>query len=1072
MKSPFWASHFIFAAFLGMAVCQAAAAVDLPEEFTQTDTEERQLLRSAASLFASQNYPAAAGQYRKFVDRFGRSFRAPEAQMMLAECLYRQSIREAGLRDQPSEKVFADAKGEFTRALRMIARDDHLSEGAAFRLGEIEFNLRNYEEAIRHMQRLQSDHPAGLLRGESRLLQAQSLLALRRVGEAYPVLKTALADQPATLDDPRMQLTYGIALFEIGNSSEALRYLEKLTSVTAHLYAARAYLHLGKPLVAIGRLRSLIDADPQGPSVELAQYLLAESFFASKDYPSAISAYEQFLRSYPRSPYKPASMYKIGLCQFEREEYLAARGSFQSVLQLAPRSEFAELSLYMIGESFMKEGRLKEANLAYADMAGSFQSPLAGNAYFKQGWTHYRQNELTAAEASLRMMLAKHGSHPLAPAAAFLIGNVLTHQQRYRDAVTSYQRALDMLENSQEPDEKKVELREACLALLNRANLLAGDHASLVSGYQYVLGHVKPTLNIWRAATLLHIAEGHFRQGQFDQALGLYREIANSYPASPESALAVDGAAWCLFAKGDFAAAERERTKLAAQRGRPGVAASQSVLAEGKLPERLFVANEFEQATSLFNQKKYLEALDAYERFENAYRLDPLAPEAALQAGWCYYRLEHYGQALKAWERVETSYPDSPAAAKAAWATADTYFRAAQSDKAVASYRRILQVYPRDPAVGYARLRIAQSFYNAKDTLRAISAFEELALGSPEAPESAQALDFLTQLLLLPESKTAALDALTRIADANPASPGGVAARLRIAKYLYESGDYSAAAQNFEPLISRLSDKNELMEAVFAVAESYYQLKRYKDASLAYERFTANYAGDKRFAAALFHLGASRFKLEQFAEAAQAFEQLARQFPSTQFAPVALFNSALAYRKLGQWEPAARALKAYIQQYPTEAKNSNAVGELTSLYQEHRRFAESTQLLSSGREALPADDPRRLEWTHQLAEDYAAMGEEAKAMEEYRRAAAAPAKGNSYRLSALAKLGEYYEKSQRWSEALEAYQDLAKNAADPQWVEAAKARAQTAREKLAQASLKVSSHTANQPSSGSTKERK
>lgn len=1053
-----------------LLLLSAAAAHALPEEFTHADTPARELFRTAGVLFESANYGAAAKVYREFTDKHGKDLRSPEAQAMYAESLYRQAIviAETGA---SAEAALSEARGEFSKTLRVIARGDHLATAVGLRLAEVEFNLKRYVESREAAARVHAESPGGPVRAEARLLQGRALLALSKPREAYQELRAALGEHPAFGDDPRFSLVYGVALFEAGNSSDSLRYLEKLDEPFAHLYAARAQIKLGRPLVAVERLRKIETGDPADPLVELARYLKAEAFYVSKDYPTAMSSFEDFLRLAPRSPYRPAAMFKVGLCQFERRDYLAARGSFQSVLQMAAKSEFAEPSLFMIGEAFLREDRLKEASLAYADMATSFPGALGATARFKQGWTHYRQSEWTAAELALKTLLGEQPGHRLAPDASLLLGNVFVSQQRYGDAVKAYQQALDLLPSAPLGEERRTELREVALACLSRANLLASDYGNLVSGYQYLMKHAKPTFNPWRAATLLFVAEGYYRQRLFDQALGIYKEVLTTFPAAPESMLAVDGMAWAHFSKGEYAKAVETWQRLPALSRRPPVAPAKTVLPDGKVPDDILVAAEFEAGTSRFNQKKYMEALEVYEAFEKAHSRHALAVEAALQAGWCYYRLEYYGQALKVWERVETSFPDSPQASKAAWAIADTYFRAGKHEPAIAAYERILQKYPQDPAVNYARLRIAQSHYNAKDVLPAVAAFESLVSAAPDSPEAAQVLDFLTQLLYQPESRAAAEGALERIAATRPDSLAGASARFRIATHLYEKSDHAAVVRTLEPLIGRLAGR-ELLDAQFFVADSYYQLKNYKDAALAFDRFSSNYPGEKRQAAALFHLGAARFKLEEHAPAAEAFKQVVAEHASTSYAPVALFNMALALRRLGKWDEAAVALRMYIVKYPEEAKSSNAPLELVALYEEHRQFALAVELLSGLRDPLPSDDAGRLELTLRLAEIHAASEDEAKSVAEFQTAAASALKTHPNRLAALAKLAEYYERKELWAEAMVTYNDIARHASDKNWVEAASARALAAGARITQNSVQVTSSTSTAVGPVKKKERR
>ncbi|MEE8425460.1 MAG: tetratricopeptide repeat protein [Elusimicrobiota bacterium] len=1026
-----------------------AAAQPLSEALGLPSTEERKLFRTAGELFEAERYPAAAKHYQDFLKKFPKHARTHEARMMLAESLYQQALAEAESgKKPPSAGALSKAANAFQEALKIIPKGDNLAESAAFRLAEIEFNLKKYEEAIARFSELQSDYTGGLLRSEARLLQAQSLMALQRPHEALPLLEAVLQDQPVYEKDARMQLAYGIALFDVGNPSGALKYLRRIKTPLGHLYAGRAELTFGRPLVAIENFRQVSKLDRGGEHVEISRFMTAEAFFAGHDYRSAIDAYQQFLRDYPQSVFRPGAMFKIGFSHYELEEFLAARGAFQSVLQLAANNEFAMLSLYMSAESFMKEGRLKEAGFAYADMAQTFDGPLAGNAQFKLAWTHLKLGNLPAAANAGKQMLLKHPNHPLASLGALLLGNILTHHKRYGEAVIAYQRALDMLKSTSWDEERKTVIREACLALLNRANLLGKSHGRLVSGYRYVLEEIKPSLNPWRAATLIYTAEGYFRQGLYDESLRIYREVLKFFPAAPESGYAVDGIAWCLFKKGKYAESEKMRGNLEAYRTRPMVAPSKTVLAEGKLPESLFTQSEFETATTLFNQKKFLESLGGYEQFEREHADHAMAAEAALQAGWSTYRLEYYGQAIKTWERVETQYSGTPTATKAAWATADTYFRAGQYEKAIVTYQRIIQTYGDTPAINHARLRIAQAYYNGKDVLKAIGAFEDLLREAPESAEAKQVLDFVTQLLYRPDAKDAALAALGRIADDSPGTPMAAQARYRIARHAYENREFEAAVKGLEPLMTRLTEAGDLSEAQFMLAEGYYNLKRYKEAAWAYERFTASYESDERYLPALFHLGASKFKLEEYEDAAKAFQSLYKKFPKKDHAPISLFNSALAYRKLGKWEDAALALKAYQKDYPEAAKTSNAMRELLAIYEEHHQYNAVAEVILAERDNLPPDDAQRLELTYRLGEAYASMGDDARAVSAYQELVKSPIKRNDFRISGLAKLGEHYERESDWRNALKIYEELGRSASRREWVEAARARAANAREKL------------------------
>lgn len=1035
------------------------------EIYARRDTPALELLSAAGDLFAAGQYPQAEKAYRQFIKRYPGDLHAIEAREMLAESLYRQAVGGLAAGEEPSQKTFAKAACAYKKARDKAPREDYLGESAALRLSEIAFNLKRYDEAEKGLAEMRRRYPMGILRGESRLLEAESDLAQLKSGAAVELLRDLLHDQPAYEMNSVADVAYGIGLFDIGKSSASLSYLDRKPTPLSLLYAGRALLDVDKPLLAVEKFRRVKEMKPDGPLAETADYLIAESFFKAKDYLAAIASFQQFLRDYPRSGMAAGADFKIGYSQYAREDYLQARGSFQSVLQTAPQGEFAEPALYMTGQSFLKENRYREAQFAFADVASGYSDGLAGVAQFKLAWCLYKQENWSAAESALTVFLSKYPEHPFAPVADLLLGNVLTREKRYAGAIRAYQRTINLLTSKSRGIELPgfagsaeagspgpfAEVKEAALALIDRASLLLGDAASIVSSYQYLLNTAVPSLNRWRAATLLYTAEAYFLQGHFGKAQGLYQLALQSFPAAPEAAYAQDGEAWSLFKEGDYGAAQEAWAKLADFKNRPPSPAEKTVLADGKVPEEVFTDSEFEQACSYFNKKSYDRALAAFEAFEKAHPQSPLAAEAALDAGWSYYKLQYFGQAIQSWEGVQSAYPKTRAAYHAAWAAADTYFRAQKYDQAIAEYNRILTDYPDDARAQQARLKIAEADYNAKNEAKAVSEFQSLIEQAPDSAEAVQGLDFLAQLLERPESKAAALAALNSIADAVPGTRAAVEARFRIAESYYENNDYAQAAPLLEGVVSNLTAGDEMMDAEFALADCYYNLKNYKDAALAYARVTENYQGDKRYEGALFRLGTARFKTEKFAQAGDAFEELATKFPNSKFAPVALFNAGLAYRKSGRWEAAALALVTYIKKYPEQAKASNAEGELVSLYEENHQYAQAQDILLQGfKNDKMISDAQRAEAAYRLAQDYAASGNEEAAEAQYVALQNSPLKDNDYRLSALAKLADLYEKRQEYLKAASVYDDVAASSNKPEWVSAARARAASLREKNAE----------------------
>jgi len=161
----------------------------------------------------------------------------------------------------------------------------------------------------------------------------------------------------------------------------------------------------------------------------------------------------------------------------------------------------------------------------------------------------------------------------------------------------------------------------------------------------------------------------------------------------------------------------------------------------------------------------------------------------------------------------------------------------------------------------------------------------------------------------------------------------------------------------------------------------------------------------------------------------------------------------------GRWEEAALALRTYKKEYPEAAKTSNVYAELLAVYEEHHQYAAAVAAIVEELAALPEDDTRRLELTYRLGENHSALGQDREALAAYQALAGHPMRQNAFRLSALAKLAEYYEGRSLWEAALGVYEDLSRNATRADWAQAAQARAQGAREKIRQNQVPGSSTT-------------
>lgn len=82
--------------------------------------------------------------------------------------------------------------------------------------------------------------------------------------------------------------------------------------------------------------RSFIEKYPDGRYAHIAQYWLAESSYAQRDFKTAIADYQKLIDNYPGSPKRAEAMLKIGYSYYELKDYPKAQAMLERLLVSYP----------------------------------------------------------------------------------------------------------------------------------------------------------------------------------------------------------------------------------------------------------------------------------------------------------------------------------------------------------------------------------------------------------------------------------------------------------------------------------------------------------------------------------------------------------------------------------------------------------------------------------------------------------------------------------------------------------------------------------------------------------------
>jgi len=95
---------------------------------------------------------------------------------------------------------------------------------------------------------------------------------------------------------------------------------------------------------AINGFKSFVQAYPSSPLASNAQYWLGEAYYVTRDFPSAITAFQKVATEWPESRKVPDAMVKIGFTQSALGKNGDARVTLEDVVRRFPGTEAAQLA--------------------------------------------------------------------------------------------------------------------------------------------------------------------------------------------------------------------------------------------------------------------------------------------------------------------------------------------------------------------------------------------------------------------------------------------------------------------------------------------------------------------------------------------------------------------------------------------------------------------------------------------------------------------------------------------------------------------------------------------------------
>jgi TolA-binding protein len=829
-------------------------------------------------------------------------------------------------------RVFA-AKGDTDRAIELLRElasqpNSDWFDRARVQIGQVQLSAKRYESALATFNELERSLPAGAQLADVRLRRAEALLGLNRANEAEPALRGLLSDPSASkLIRTQAALSLGAHLAKTGEPAQALVIWETALPEAPENLAPALLYHSAEVLEAteskskaLIRFQSIAEKYPADVWADEALLNAARIALELSDPSRALALCRQLNTRYPESTLAhDARLIEGRAAQLSGNDNQAI-SSFEALLKSENLSqELRQSALHYLSVAYKRANQPERAEAVLAELARSPATPLASNAQFALGRTHFDAGRFQQAASALDEFLSVHAQNELAPHAwAYLVLARLELGQ-----AAEMRAALDRLQQDWPDSEPLARLRlrlgEAALDAQRFAE--AAELFRPVTQAKFLFLRHRAQIDLgWSLLGLKQPAEAAL---VFSACLAEDRETEEAPAAAYLRGWALEQA----DRTDEALQAYTETTSSFPDRAE----AVQAQLAQARLLRRIGKAND--SATLLESSLR-----------EHAARLpsEESVDQLLFELGQVFLEAGQPNKAREMFERVIADHGASENAANARVLLAETAYR----DKDFGAARELLRplLIPSDTAVKSASVteqalfRMGRIALEEKQLGEAKTHFAALLHAFPQGRWKDEARFWLAESMYrngetsAAETEFAALIAPTDPAE-SPIAPWRDSARLRRIQCMLAQSRWKDVLLEAEQFLRDRPAFPQVAEVhyVRGRALSSQPLPDFEAARQAYQSAIDATPRSEVAARAQFMRGETYMHEKQFKAAVREFHQVELLYSFPKWQATALFEAGKAYESLGQKTDAIASYRKFLDTFPQDENASEVRRRLTSL---------------------------------------------------------------------------------------------------------------------------------------------
>ncbi len=701
----------------------------------------------------------------------------------------------------------------------------------------------------------------------------------------------------------------------------------------ADYLSAVSDFYLGEFRGCLATLENYTRMYPRSPNNRRVSYWLGSAYFQLQDYRQALDCLEEQIDSYPgEQPYFDHSLLLKGMVEENLSEFYSARESYSRLVASPSARSLWPQALYRWGAVELRLGNYASALTSFTRILVEFPaSPYATEAVFFSGECSYFLGRYAEAERSyhavlsgepdlekretalyrLAAIMAEQGRHAEALASceelelrfpdgryrsplSRLKADLLFDLQRYDQAFSAYQRALEMAEGPED--------RQGISYNLGLSAYLAGKLEACLEPLENALQGEAGVAE----SSLLRLGVALADLGRSEQAIQRLEEFGRRFPAS-----------------GQREEALRLLASLYRNSGRSRQAVQSYTLLINRYPYSAHRAEYlFGRASALLQDGDSAEALKDFFLLVEKHGESAYLPESEYSIGYIYCERGEYKRALPYFESVLEHNPSEELAGRAILAAGVGSFNAGDFEQALRWFARNTNSGSQRPWAGESWLYQGRTHYKLEHLEAAAASFARAAVLLDGTAQGEEALFWQGlchfRLDRLPQAKAAFLKLAERYPDGHRTAESYYRAGLCASL----SGTHAEGIEYFDRAL-RLSESQPpqyreslSQEILYQKGCSYLQIADRDKAVVTFEVLAREYPHSALAPEAFFKLAEEDFQSGEYERARQGFLRVAEGYPESPAADSALYWAGASAARNGEAAAALDYLLRYLESHP------------------------------------------------------------------------------------------------------------------------------------------------------------